>query len=162
MNRPLLPHTNIPPEGCLCASFWTVRGTHKKDCPLYSPQTNGFPCPHKNQPLPECSGCSDPNSEGTHQGCTKQHGHVGCDLASPQDQKKPKKTSTLLTMKPVLIAPYEAEMLENSVIGLKGERVQVEIHQIRPTVVKLNSAIMKGDAFEELIKQNKIRLYERK
>lgn len=24
----------VPPEGCTCASFWTVRGTHKKDCPL--------------------------------------------------------------------------------------------------------------------------------
>ena len=29
----------------------------------------------------DCSGCSDPHSEGTHQGCTKQHGHVGCDLS---------------------------------------------------------------------------------
>lgn len=25
-----------------------------------------------------CSGCTDPNSEGTHQGCTREHGHVGC------------------------------------------------------------------------------------
>lgn len=24
----------LPPEGCTCASFWTVRSTHKKDCPL--------------------------------------------------------------------------------------------------------------------------------
>lgn len=28
----------------------------------------------------ECSGCTDDRSEGTHQGCTKQHGHVGCKL----------------------------------------------------------------------------------
>lgn len=27
----------------------------------------------------DCSGCTDDRSEGTHQGCTKQHGHVGCD-----------------------------------------------------------------------------------
>lgn len=24
----------IPPEGCICASFWTVRQAHKSDCPL--------------------------------------------------------------------------------------------------------------------------------
>lgn len=23
-----------PPEGCTCASFWTVRQAHKSDCPL--------------------------------------------------------------------------------------------------------------------------------
>jgi hypothetical protein len=28
-----------------------------------------------------CSGCTDIRSEGTHQGCTIEHGHVGCDLA---------------------------------------------------------------------------------
>lgn len=27
----------IPPDGCICASFWTVRQTHKKDCPAYEP-----------------------------------------------------------------------------------------------------------------------------
>lgn len=27
----------------------------------------------------DCSGCTDDHTEGTHQGCTKQHGHVGCD-----------------------------------------------------------------------------------
>lgn len=25
----------IPPEDCVCASFWTIRQAHKKDCPLY-------------------------------------------------------------------------------------------------------------------------------
>lgn len=35
-----------------------------------------------------CSGCTDPRSEGTHQGCTKEHGHVGCNLA-PTEQKCP-------------------------------------------------------------------------
>ncbi len=31
----------------------------------------------------ECSGCFDPDPlGGTHAGCTKQHGHVGCDLAT--------------------------------------------------------------------------------
>lgn len=29
----------------------------------------------------QCSGCTDRNSEGTHQGCTEQHGHVGCHRA---------------------------------------------------------------------------------
>ena len=29
----------------------------------------------------DCTGCTDRHSEGTHQGCTKQHGHVGCALA---------------------------------------------------------------------------------
>ena len=24
----------IPPEGCICSSFWTVRQSHKNDCPL--------------------------------------------------------------------------------------------------------------------------------
>lgn len=28
----------IPPEGCICASFWTVRQQHKSDCPLAQPQ----------------------------------------------------------------------------------------------------------------------------
>lgn len=43
-----------------------------------------FPCPHwDSTQLPDCSGCTDRNSEGTHQGCTKQHGHVGCDLSDP-------------------------------------------------------------------------------
>jgi len=27
-------HDPIPPDGCNCASFWTIRGTHKSDCPL--------------------------------------------------------------------------------------------------------------------------------
>lgn len=27
-------HDPIPPDGCNCASFWTIRGTHKTDCPL--------------------------------------------------------------------------------------------------------------------------------
>lgn len=31
--------------------------------------------------ISQCSGCTDKNSEGTHQGCTEQHGHVGCDHA---------------------------------------------------------------------------------
>lgn len=25
---------SMPPEGCLCSSFWTVRQKHKPDCPL--------------------------------------------------------------------------------------------------------------------------------
>lgn len=25
----------LPPENCICASFYTVRGKHKPDCPLY-------------------------------------------------------------------------------------------------------------------------------
>lgn len=29
----------------------------------------------------DCAGCTDRHSEGTHAGCTKQHGHVGCDKA---------------------------------------------------------------------------------
>ena len=29
-----LKEDSIPPEGCICASFWTVRQTHKKDCPI--------------------------------------------------------------------------------------------------------------------------------
>jgi len=27
----------VPPEGCICASFWTVRQAHKSDCPLAYP-----------------------------------------------------------------------------------------------------------------------------
>src|SRR5580693_6900697 len=27
-------HNLVPPEGCVCASFWTIRGKHKADCPL--------------------------------------------------------------------------------------------------------------------------------
>jgi hypothetical protein len=27
-------HDPVPPEGCQCASFWTIRGTHKNGCPL--------------------------------------------------------------------------------------------------------------------------------
>jgi hypothetical protein len=29
----------IPPESCICASFWTVRQTHKTDCPLAAPSS---------------------------------------------------------------------------------------------------------------------------
>jgi hypothetical protein len=29
----------------------------------------------------DCAGCTDRRSEGTHAGCTRQHGHVGCRLA---------------------------------------------------------------------------------
>lgn len=32
----------------------------------------------------DCSGCTDLRGDpmgGTHQGCTKQHGHIGCNLA---------------------------------------------------------------------------------
>jgi hypothetical protein len=36
---------------------------------------------HAKKITADCSGCSDPNSEGTHQGCTVQHGHVGCEYA---------------------------------------------------------------------------------
>lgn len=32
----------------------------------------------------ECTGCTDKKSEGTHQGCTKQHGHVGCKISFKQ------------------------------------------------------------------------------
>lgn len=42
------------------------------------PLSKGFPCPVP-QLDRDCSGCTDRNSEGTHQGCTRQHGHVGCD-----------------------------------------------------------------------------------
>lgn len=35
-----------------------------------------------------CSGCTDSKSEGTHQGCTIEHGHVGCSL-SPQSAQPP-------------------------------------------------------------------------
>ena len=27
-----------------------------------------------------CTGCTDGRSEGAHQGCKKEHGHVGCDI----------------------------------------------------------------------------------
>jgi hypothetical protein len=27
-------HAVVPPDGCNCASFWTIRGKHKADCPL--------------------------------------------------------------------------------------------------------------------------------
>lgn len=27
----------VPPKGCLCASFFTVRGKHKEDCPAREP-----------------------------------------------------------------------------------------------------------------------------
>lgn len=30
----------------------------------------------------DCTGCTDRHSEGTHQGCTKQHGHIGCNLST--------------------------------------------------------------------------------
>jgi hypothetical protein len=46
-----------------------------------------FPCPTPN--LDEhCSGCTDPRSEGTHAGCTIEHGHVCCDLAGSAPKKK--------------------------------------------------------------------------
>lgn len=32
----------VPPDGCNCASFWTIRGKHKTDCPLAQPPTE--PC----------------------------------------------------------------------------------------------------------------------
>lgn len=36
-------HFPVPPKGCICASFYTVRGTHKSDCPLSStPTQTGF------------------------------------------------------------------------------------------------------------------------
>ncbi len=38
-------------------------------------------CSYKSDLSEDCSGCIDPNTEGTHSGCTKQHGHVGCDVA---------------------------------------------------------------------------------
>lgn len=28
----------VPPEDCICASFWTVRQQHKKACPLWASQ----------------------------------------------------------------------------------------------------------------------------
>jgi mono/diheme cytochrome c family protein len=40
-----------------------------------------FPCSSPN--LDEhCSGCTDPHRESTHQGCTIEHGHVGCQSAN--------------------------------------------------------------------------------
>ena len=30
-------------------------------------------------PVNHCTGCTDRDSEGTHQGCTIEHGHIGCD-----------------------------------------------------------------------------------
>lgn len=38
----------------------------------------------------DCSGCTDGRSEGTHQGCTKQHGHIGCDLDTNHISKTPR------------------------------------------------------------------------
>jgi hypothetical protein len=32
----MMQYDPVPPEGCTCASFWTVRGKHKADCPLSS------------------------------------------------------------------------------------------------------------------------------
>lgn len=34
MGKPTPEIDAVPPDGCICASFWTVRRTHKKDCPL--------------------------------------------------------------------------------------------------------------------------------
>lgn len=44
-----------------------------------NPQKNRPPCSSSTLEY-DCSGCTDRHSEGTHQGCTKQHGHVGCEL----------------------------------------------------------------------------------
>lgn len=33
------PNTPLPPEGCICASFWTVRQKHKSDCPCNTPES---------------------------------------------------------------------------------------------------------------------------
>lgn len=43
------------------------------------------------KPDQDCSGCTDPRSEGTHQGCTKQHGHVGCAEATQEPRTEPRK-----------------------------------------------------------------------
>lgn len=45
--------------------------------------TNPQP-PKPKEPLYDCSGCTDRNSEGTHQGHTKQHGCFGCLHNEPE------------------------------------------------------------------------------
>lgn len=30
-----MTNNTLPPKNCICASFYTVRGKHKPDCPLY-------------------------------------------------------------------------------------------------------------------------------
>lgn len=48
-----------------------------------------FPCPTPDL-NEDCAGCTDGRSEGTHAGCTRQHGHVGCELA--EAKKRPEVT----------------------------------------------------------------------
>src|SRR3990167_7152348 len=39
----------------------------------------------------DCSGCTDLRDDplgGTHSGCTKQHGHIGCDKVKSPDTKE--------------------------------------------------------------------------
>jgi len=57
---------------------------HANNCqlsPLYTPPAQ--------EKLFDCSGCTDQNSEGTHQGHSKQHGCVGCLHNEPPQPKEP-------------------------------------------------------------------------
>lgn len=36
-------------------------------------------CGETDKPISHCTECTDKNSEGTHQGCTVEHGHIGCN-----------------------------------------------------------------------------------
>lgn len=42
------------------------------------------PCPDLKD---HCNGCTSRYSEGTHQGCTVEHGHAGCHLASKETKE---------------------------------------------------------------------------
>lgn len=97
---------NSPKKKRICeclALFGKIR--HYDYCPLYTLHITLQPNPQK-EPLFDCSGCSDPNSEGTHQGHSKQHGCVGClHNESPQ----PKEPETLGGLKNLIRTRIESE-----------------------------------------------------
>lgn len=54
--------------------------------------------------LPDCSGCTDGNSEGTYAGCTRQHGHVGHEAEKCPYQEAPKNQREVEELKEKLAA----------------------------------------------------------
>lgn len=81
----LTPPTQATPKEKLNGAC--VLDEHDK-CPI---EAEGYKCTCECHTAPfecpdpelkrHCSGCTDRYSEGTHAGCTIEHGHVGCDLS---------------------------------------------------------------------------------
>lgn len=61
-------------------------------------------------PILHCTGCTDERSEGTHQGCTIEHGHIGCDLSVPVATEEV--TNEEIDAAAALLPPTEINYLE--------------------------------------------------